>query len=164
MPKGYRHLTYEQRCHIYGLLKRDISQNQIAKDLKVDQSTINREVRRNKGKYCYKYKQAQEKSKERRKKVSSRAKKMTKNITLFVEQKLCEEQWSPEQISGYMKNNMKVSVSHERIYQHIWLDKHKNGQLYKHLRRHGKKYTKQGNKRADRSLIPNHVDIKYCRQ
>lgn len=160
MPKGYRHLTYEQRCHIYALLKRNISQNQIAKDLKVHQSCISREIKRNKGKYCYKYKQAQEKSKERRYKASSKTKKMTPDITLFVEQKLCEQQWSPEQISGYMKNNMNISVSHERIYQYIWSNKHENGQLYKHLRRQGKKYNKRGSKLAGRGLIPNRIDIK----
>jgi IS30 family transposase len=30
--------------------------------------------------------------------------------------------WSPEQISGYLKSQGQPSVSHERIYQHIYDD------------------------------------------
>jgi len=160
MPKGYRHLTYEQRCHIYVLLRRNISQNEIAKELKVNQATISREIQRNSGKKGYRYKQAHEKSSARRYKASSVRKKMTPEVTFFVEQKICEQQWSPEQISGYMKNNMPTSISHERIYQHILENKRKNGLLYKYLRRGGKKYNKRLNKLAGRGLIPNRVDIK----
>ena len=119
MPKGYRHLTYEQRCHIYVLLKRNISQNEIAKELKVSQATISREVQRNSGKRGYRYKQAHEKAISRRYKASATRKKMTPDITFFVEQKICEQQWSPEQISGYLKSNMGIKISHESIYQYI---------------------------------------------
>ena len=160
MPKGYHHLTYEQRCHIYALLKRNIGQNQIAKDLKVSQGTISREIKRNSGYRGYRYKQAHEKSAIRRYKVNAIRRKMTPDITLFVEQKLCSQQWSPEQISGYMKNNMEVSISHEHIYQYVLKDKRKGGSLYKHLRRNGKKYNKRCGKLAGRGLIPNRVDIK----
>ena len=160
MPKGYRHLTYEQRCHISALLRRNISQNEIAKDLKISQATISREIQRNSGRRGYRYKQADEKTSVRRHKASSVRKKMTPEITFFVEQKICEQQWSPEQISGYMQNNMKISVSHERIYQYILEDKRKGGSLYKNLRRSGKKYNKRLNKLAGRGLIPNRVDIK----
>ena len=50
MPKGYTRLAYEQRCQIYALLKMGVSQ-----------STINREVWRNKGMRGYRYEQAQKK-------------------------------------------------------------------------------------------------------
>lgn len=160
MPKGYHHLTYEQRCHISALLKRNISQNQIAKDLKISQGTISREKKRNCGYRGYRYNQAHEKAATRRHKASSVRRKMTPDITFFVEQKICEQQWSPEQVSGYMKNNMEVSISHEHIYQHVLKDKRKGGVLYKHLRRNGKKYNKRGSKLAGRGLIPNRVDIK----
>lgn len=160
MPKGYHHLTYEQRCHIYALLKRNISQNQIAKDLKISQGTISREIKRNSGCREYRYKQAHEKGSIRRHKASAVRRKMTPDITLFVEQKLCAQQWSPEQISGYMRNNMESWVSHESIYLFILRDKRKDGTLYKHLRRHGKKYNKRGGKSAGRGLIPNRVDIR----
>lgn len=37
--KTYKQLTYEQRCQIYALSKTGMSQNKIAKQLKVSQST-----------------------------------------------------------------------------------------------------------------------------
>ena len=51
----------------------------------------------------------------------------------FIERLICKE-WSPEQISGWMKNNMDISVSHEWIYQYILKDKFTGGTLYNHLR------------------------------
>lgn len=160
MSKDYRHLTYEQRCHISVLLKRKISQNEIAKELKISQSTISREIKRNSGKRGYRYKQANEKAWLRRYEASSEKRKMTPEIVFFIEKKISEEQWSPEQISGYMKKNMEVSLSHEQIYQHILENKRNNGLLYKHLRRGGKKYNKRFKKLAGRGLIPNRIDIK----
>lgn len=47
-----------------------------------------------------------------------------------VEQRLGEE-WSPEQIAG----SGEVSVSHERIYQHVAEDRRQGGTLWKQLRR-----------------------------
>lgn len=161
MPKGYRHLTYDLRCQIYALLKRGFSQKQMAKDLQIDQSTISREIRRNKGQKGYRYKQAQEKAIERRKNASSKPCKMTPNLTMFLEQTLCKKQWSPEQLSGYIKKEMGISISHESIYQYIWDNKHKGGTLYKHLRCNGKKYNKRQNKSAGRGLIPNRVGIEH---
>jgi IS30 family transposase len=45
--KAYKQLTYEQRCQIYALSKTDMSQNKMAKQLNVSQSTISREFSRN---------------------------------------------------------------------------------------------------------------------
>ena len=48
MPKGYRHLTYEQRCQIYTLKESGFGQEAIDLQLKVVQSKISNELRRNK--------------------------------------------------------------------------------------------------------------------
>jgi predicted XRE-type DNA-binding protein len=48
--KTYKQLTYEQRCQIYALSKTGMSQNKIAKQLNVSQSTISRKFFRNTGK------------------------------------------------------------------------------------------------------------------
>jgi IS30 family transposase len=40
--KTYKQLTYEQRCQIYALSKTGMSQNKMAKQLKVSQSIISR--------------------------------------------------------------------------------------------------------------------------
>ena len=54
-----------------------------------------------------------------------------------------QEQWSPEQISGYAKKYDLFSISHERIYQYILEDKQEGGLLYKNLRHQNKKYRKR---------------------
>jgi IS30 family transposase len=54
--KTYKQLTYEIRCQIYALKKTDLSQNKIAQQLKVSQSTISRELSRNAGKRGYRIK------------------------------------------------------------------------------------------------------------
>ena len=53
--KRYKHLTYEQRCQIYALLKINFSIRQIAADLNVAPSTISREILRNSGGSGYRY-------------------------------------------------------------------------------------------------------------
>ncbi len=44
------------------------------------------------------------------------------------------ETWSPEQISGRRRRGGQYPVSHERIYQHIYLDRKAGGDLHKYLR------------------------------
>lgn len=161
MPKGYKHLTYEQRCQIYAFLKSGFSHIKIAEFLEVDQSTISREIARNKGKRGYRYKQAQRKAESRRSQASRSCKKMTPELVLYVEHMMKEKQWSPEQISGRMKKVMDTSVSHERIYQYIWQDKREGGNLYKQLRCGGKKYNKRGNAQSGRGLIPGRIGIEH---
>jgi len=53
MPKLYRHLPQDQRCQIYALRKRGIAQAGIASNLGINQSTISRELSRNKGVWSY---------------------------------------------------------------------------------------------------------------
>ena len=75
-----------------------------------------------------------------------------------IEEKILED-WSPDQISGRLKDDDIASISHETIYQHIWEDKRTGGILYKHLRHNGKKYNKRFSSTAGRGCIPNRVDI-----
>ncbi len=49
MPEGYLHLTCEQRCQIYALLKSGHTQSHIARQIGVDASAISRELARNSG-------------------------------------------------------------------------------------------------------------------
>jgi IS30 family transposase len=159
MPKGYHHLTYDIRCQIYALKKSGLSQNKIAKQLGVAQSTISNEVRRNSGKRNYRYKQAHQKAVQRRYKASSVASKMTTDLGLFVESLIRENKMSPEQISGRLLKNNNLLISHESIYRYVWRDKKDGGDLYKNLRQRGKKRNKRGNKKAGRGLIPNRIGI-----
>lgn len=157
--REYHQLSYEDRCQLEILKKNGLNQREIADLLSVDRSTISRELRRNRGKRGYRHKQAHSFTVKRRADASRVSRKMTLKVTKFIEKKLREEQWSPEQIAGWMKRNMKISVTHETIYKHVWAEKKNGGDLYKNLRHSGKKYNKRSGKNAGRGLIPNRVDI-----
>jgi IS30 family transposase len=120
---------------------------------------IKRELDRNTGKKGYRFKQAQENASRRRIAASQAPRKMKPFLVNLIEEKLTREQWSPDQISGWLRKQGIASISHERIYLHIWADKKNGGKLYVHLRHSGKKYNKRKGKNSGRGLIPNRVDI-----
>ena len=159
MLKNYHHLTNDLRCQIYILKRRGESVEQISKELGVHRSTIYRELKRNSGKRGYRYKQANEKALKRRLRASKRKRKMTRKTISMIRKKL-NLQWSPVQISGWLKRiGYKKFVSPEMIYQYIWRDKANKGFLYKNLRHSGKKYNKRSKGMAGRGCIPHRVDI-----
>jgi IS30 family transposase len=57
---------------------------------------------------------------------AAKAVKMTAAVILIIEEKIRLD-WSPEQISGWLKVHKGIAISHERIYQHIWNDKLQGG-------------------------------------
>ena len=155
---SYKHLTQDQRSQIQVLKSMGHNQTNIAKAIGVDASTIGRELRRNIGGNGYHFQQAQRLAMARRLEASSKPRKMTDKVVSFIEEKLTLEQWSPEQIFGVLAANDN-SISHTRIYQHVWKDRCNGGELYKHLRHKGKKYNYKGGKKSGRGCIPNRVDI-----
>lgn len=159
MPEGYHHLTRDQRCQIYALKKRGDSASTIANELEVHRSSIYRELKRNTGQRGYRPKQANRRALKRRLSCSKIKPKMNPATVFIIERKL-GLQWSPVQISGWLKKQeYDKAVSHETIYQHIWQNKRKGGLLYKELRHRGKKYNKRSKGKAGRGCIPNRVDI-----
>jgi transposase, IS30 family len=154
-----KHLTSEQRYTISVMLQNGHSQREIAEIIGKDKSTISREIRRNRDKRngVYKSKLAQ-KNYNKRQKEKPKKKHFTEEIKIYVEGKLSED-YSPEQIYGRAKIEGIKCVSHERIYQHIWADKHQGGELYIHLRRRNKRYRKRGNLRDNRGMIKDRISI-----
>jgi IS30 family transposase len=133
-----------------------MTQSAIAKSIGVNKSTISREIARNTGKRSYRYKQAHGLACQRQ--SVAKYQKWSNNIQAIVNSKLCL-QWSPEQISGYLKINKNIEISHERIYQYILKDKKENGNLWTHLRRAHKKRKKRYGKADRRGVIPNRIMI-----
>jgi IS30 family transposase len=158
MPKGYHHLTYDKRCQIFALKKSGMSQNCIAKQIKVAQSTVSKELKRNSGQKNYQHEQAHKKSCERRAKASTGKRKLV-DKTLYKVESMLKRKLSPEQISGRLLMVENIQISHESIYQHVWKDKKQGGKLYLNLRQQGKKRNKRGKKKAGRGLIPDRVGI-----
>ena len=154
--KTYQQLTQEQRYQISAFRKAGFSQSAIARELAVDKSTISRELRRNRGERGYRPKQAHHKAITRRQ-ATENARRISAATWQQVET-LLRQQWSPEQISGYLKKQNLASVSHERIYQYIYADKAQGGTLHTHLRCQKKRRKRYGsqNRRgqiANRKMI-----------
>ena len=112
---------------------------------------------RNRGQRGYRFKQAEAKA-QARQAIRSTPRKLTAPLRRKIEAKLCQMRWSPEQISGWLFEQG-TKLSHERIYQMIWQDKRDGGDLWRSLRRRGKRYNKRGGKNAGRGLIPDRIDI-----
>ena len=129
--RGYTQLTRDERYQIYALRKAGHSQKEIAEVLRRNPSTISRELGRNKGLKGYRPEQAHRLA-QNRKKERDRT-RIPKSTWARVEQ-LLREDWSPEQVSGWLTWEEGVSVSHERIYQHVYEDKRCGGDLHRHLR------------------------------
>jgi IS30 family transposase len=127
----YTQLTREQRYQIYILRKAGHLQNFIARELGVHPSTISRELERGRGRRGYRPKQADELASARKQK-RYRARISAATWTLI--ESLVLQDWSPEQVAGWLFKEKHQSVSHERIYQYIYSDKAMGGTLFHHLR------------------------------
>ena len=153
----YNQLTEVQRYQIEALKKAEKKQNEIAKIIGVSASTISRELCRNTGQRGYRPKQAHNKAYKRRYRAG-KAIKMTTEVVALIETKIRLD-WSPEQVSGWLSSEQIITISHERIYQHVWADKRQGGELYKHLRQSHKKRKKQYGSKDKRGQIRNRISI-----
>lgn len=154
----YKQLTSEQRSQIYAYLQDGIARKIICERIGISQSTLCRELKRNSGKYGkYTWQLAHQKAMERRERICTN-KRTPPWIINKALRLLKEEDWSPEQISGYLRCQG-INISHERIYQEIRADE--TGQLRRHCR-HKMKYRRhkrRKRKSAGRTLIPNRISI-----
>jgi IS30 family transposase len=138
-------------------LKAGFSQSKMAFFLKVHKSTISREIRRNRGDKGYRPVQAHEKAQARRFRAAKRI-KMTPVMIELVEHYIRQD-FSPEQVSGFLNRKYGLKISHETIYKYIWSDKKTGGTLYKHLRRSHRKHRKRYGTNQLRGRIVGQVSI-----
>jgi transposase, IS30 family len=129
--RTYAQLTREQRYQIQALLEGEHTQTEIAEILGVHKSTISRELKRNRGQRGYRPNQADNLARQRRKAVH-RSRIPTHHWERV--ELLLREDWSPEQISGWLAREEGIAISHEWIYWYVYQDKRDGGDLYKHLR------------------------------
>src|SRR5829696_2868142 len=130
----YRQLSPAERYMLARLRRQGRSQAEIARSLGRHRSTVCREVRRNstRGDGRYRASTAQERTNGRRSR-SRRNRRFTAEDFGLIDE-LLRRQWSPEQVSGYLRREGRLLVSHETIYRHVWRDKQRGGALYTHLR------------------------------
>lgn len=153
----YTQLTSALRYQIEALLKAQHTQTEIACLLGVHKSTISREIRRNTGQRGYRPRQAQQLCANR--KQGKYRGRFSASDWHLIEELLTEHQWSPEQISLWLKKEDALEISHERIYQHIILDQQTGGDLHAHLRERKKRRKRYGSGKDRRGCIPNQVSI-----
>lgn len=137
----YRQLTREQRYQIYAFVKAQWTHLAIALEVGVHPSTISRELARNRGGRGYRPKQAQEKAEAR--KLNHISIRIAPQTWRLIESRL-QEDWSPEQVSGWLFKEKHTRVSHESIYQYIYRDKAGGGTLHQHLRCRKKRRKRYG--------------------
>ena len=124
----YKHLTLAQRYVIASLYAKNFSLTAIAGDPNVNVSvgTVSREIKRNFSKRKYSALLAQEWADIRKKRLLHNNRAISHKIKTRVLNLLVTEQWSPVQISGYLRTEG-IKVSHETIYKWIRADKKTGG-------------------------------------
>src|SRR5215208_2731535 len=130
----YRQLSPEERYMLAALRRQGLNQSEIARSLGRHRSTVCREVRRNSTRADGHYRAftAQERTNGRRSRSRRNSRFTAEDFALIDE--LLSRQWSPEQVSGYLRRTGQLRISHETIYRHVWCDKKRGGALYTHLR------------------------------
>ena len=133
---------------------------EIARVVGVDKSTVTRKIKRNADgrNGVYRYGLAQRKAEDRRR-TKPHAVVLTPEVAAYIERRLIQDRWLPEQISERAKLEGVGCVSTTTIYRHIAADRKAGGALHKYLRRH-KPYRKLKGRYADgRGTIRNRRDI-----
>ena len=157
---SYSHLTTEQRHRLYELqLQQKLSQKKLAELIGCSQSTISRELKRNKTELgLYLPDTAQLMATTRRAKSKTKFNQVTEEMITEIKSRL-KEYHSPEQIAGRLKKEGKKTISYETIYQIIYQDYQGCGEYQKYLRQGKKKRLKRNSQKSKRTAIPNRVGI-----
>lgn len=130
----YIQITQEERYTISALRREGYSTTVIAERLGRHRSTIWRELRRN----CtpwdgyYRPSKAQELTNGRRSR--SRRNQRFEGADWALVEFLLREDFSPEQVSGYLRKIGRLSISHETIYRYVWDDRARGGDIHRHFR------------------------------
>ncbi|HEY3194514.1 MAG TPA: IS30 family transposase [Candidatus Dormibacteraeota bacterium] len=130
----YRQITFAERYTLGLLRQRGLSAAAIARVLGRHRSTIGREVRRNGTARdgCYRPQLADWYARGRRSR--SRRNRQFSAAEWARIRALLREDWSPEQVAGWLRRHRELAISHETIYRYVWADKRAGGTLYQHLR------------------------------
>lgn len=168
--KQYRHLVQADRDRPEALRNAGTKQKEIAKILKVNPSTISREIGRNRRKYRkkkniknkharYEADVAQQKAHVRRKYAKYQGKKINENEKLkgYTTRRL-KKFWSPDEISGRMRKDKKpFYASKTAIYE--WLRTARGSYWCKYLYSGRYNARRRKGKKATKTLIPNRRGI-----
>ena len=143
---SYQQITPVERYTLSALLRQvpALSCTSIARMMGRHRSTIWRELKRNRARYddAYRPSKAQERTNGRRSR-SRRNSHFTADDWKVVESRL-RDHLSPEQVSGRLRREGLLEISHETIYLHVWRNKREGGTLFRSLRQPTKKRKRYG--------------------
>ena len=130
----YQQLNVEERSSLATLKRLGMSVAEMARELGRHRSTVARELQRNATPHdgWYRAGRAHERAVARRRR--SRRNSQFGQAELGRVEELLREEWSPEQVAGYLRSRGEILISHETIYRHVWRDLEKGGSLHLHLR------------------------------
>jgi len=165
----YKHINEVERQEIEYHLRRGRSLRAIGEMLGRDHTSISRELRRNarqkstsdKQAGLYESKLAENKAVQRRKNANYRGKKihLNKKLREYIENKLKNKHWSPDTISGRMKQDkLPFYASKSAIYEYIYSPRGEH--LHKYL--YSKHYRSKKRKNRDKTKkarIPERIGI-----
>ena len=152
---SHKQLSEVERYKIKSFLEAGYTQKSIAEEIGRHPATISRELKRNTGLRGYRPQQAN---------ILAIKRKLLHVRTLITEKTwhrvelYLREEWSPEQISGWLNNSDYQSVSPEWIYQYIITDKKSGGDLHTYLRCQKKRKKRYGST-DKRGQLKNRVSI-----
>ena len=138
----YHQITSGERYAIAALRKRKLSVRAIGVELGRSASTVSRELRRNlstQGRYSPPKADSYAVARRRR----SRRNSHFGSDEWGIVEHLIGLDWSPEQVSGWLRRHRVLSISHETIYLRVWHDKQVGGELWRHLRQAAKRRRKR---------------------
>ena len=159
-------LRFEEREEISRGIAVGRSLRQIARSLGRAPSTMSREIRRNGGSEAYRATRADKRAWERALRPKPCRLALNRKLRWRVAQKLVL-QWSPEQISGWLKREFStdqdMQISHEAIYRSLFVQTRGvlKKELTAHLRtRRQMRLPKSHNAKSGRGHIPDMVSIR----
>lgn len=135
-----------------------IGVREIGRRLGRDHTVISRELKRNRWADGYEAIQAQKVSVKRKSKTNRKHPKKDSWLHAYAFRKLGEG-WSPEQISGRLREKMEVSLHWETIYRWIYDDDHQERKFWEYLTLKRKRRHKKYGRKSQRVRIPNRVSI-----
>lgn len=159
-------ITYFERQIIQSGLRVDKPVRAIARCLGRDHRVIQREINRNSGEctpYIAVVAQRIHGERQRKKNTKKLEKECNSDLRKYVIRMLNED-WSPEQIEGVLKEYCPTlangkTISYESIYQYIYEGEGKWEHLWPHLRKGRKKRKKRHARKPKNMAIPSRISI-----
>ncbi|CDS51218.1 Mobile element protein [Polaromonas sp. CG9_12] len=152
-----KHLTQEERYQIHALRRQGVSFARIGAELNRHRSSIAREFKRNASPHGYTPAKAHTMARTRQ--TDRRNARQTSAAQWLRVEAYLRLFLSPEQVAGRLRLEGAFAISHETIYQHIYQDKRRGGDLIGYLRCQKVRRKRYGSGQERRGVLRDRVCI-----